>query len=92
MTNEEKKRKLVSELAVSLEEKKEVMKVSELAPLLNKNNILTTNGTPYKCGKTNRGMWSVIRIVYNYYVRNQDQNTADAIVKAFVNSKGEHII
>ena len=86
----EYKRQIIATLAHFLVENNLVMSGKELQYLFNQNGIPTTYGTPYgEHGE--RGIYTVIRNVWNYYHDTKnDFQTAYNIARAFVNQDGEY--
>ena len=86
----ELKRILIASIAHVLTENNLLMKGSELQAILNTNGILTSYGCEYS-SEGGRGIFTLIRSVYNYYQKDcHDFQTAYEIARSFVNQNGEY--
>lgn len=81
------KKKYISELAVFLSSQNTIMSGEELAKHLNRNNILTSYGKPYKGG---RGTYKLIRGTYKWLHDNAKIEEARCVAKVFVKPNGIH--
>ena len=86
----EHKCKIIAELAHLLTANNLVMSGKELQSIFNPNGVLTSYGTPYSTDG-GRGIYTVIRNVWNYYYNTKhDYQTAYDIARSFVNKNGEY--
>lgn len=84
------KRLFIASIAHILTENNLLLKGSELQAILNTNGILTSYGCEYS-SEGGRGIFTLIRSVYNYYQNEcRDFQTAYEIARSFVNQNGEY--
>jgi hypothetical protein len=86
MTTEEKE--YIVDLARELTNNGKLMSMKELAENLRRNNILTTNGKPYKGGRGTAAMIAALNRELRSLGRNSD---ADMVSNAFVAENNDRI-
>jgi len=81
------KREYLYRLSKFLKSENKVMSGSELVIHFNRNNILTEYGTQYGGG---RGIYTLLRSTWNYYMSIGQKKKAKVIAESFVNESGDY--